>query len=67
MPKSWGFDSGGLDMACLRGMTTKDTAKATSEAKPKEGEELVYIDHTGARIYAPSQHPKHHTKKESEK
>lgn len=48
-------------------MTTKDTAKATSEAKPKEGEELVYIDHTGARLYAPSQHPKHHTKKESEK
>lgn len=32
-------------------MTTEETEKATREAQPKEGEVLIYIDHTGAKLY----------------
>jgi hypothetical protein len=33
-------------------MTTEETGAATPDAQPKAGETLVYIDHTGRRIYA---------------
>lgn len=43
-------------------MKTSDTAKATADATPKEGEVLVYIDWQGNRLYQPKkpvQHGKH--------
>lgn len=39
-------------------MTTKQTEAASPDAQPKEGETLVYIDHTGRRIYAKTHEPK---------
>ncbi len=43
-------------------MTTQETEAATPDAKPKEGESLVYIDLTGRRIYAKT-HEQKPTKK----
>jgi hypothetical protein len=43
-------------------MTTKQTEAATSDATPKEGESLVYIDLTGRKIYAKT-HEEKPTKK----
>ena len=32
-------------------MTTKQTAKAATDAKPEPGEELIYIDWEGKRLH----------------
>jgi hypothetical protein len=34
-------------------MTTKQTASATKDATPKDGEQLLYIDWQGNRLYGP--------------
>lgn len=41
-------------------MTTEETAKAHKHAEPKTGEVLVYIDHTGAKLFGPENQPKTH-------
>lgn len=38
-------------------MTTKETDSATSDAKPKEGEVLLYIDWQNRRIYGKNTTP----------
>jgi hypothetical protein len=38
-------------------MTTKETDAATRDAKPAEGETLVYIDWQGNRIYGKTNTP----------
>lgn len=43
-------------------MTTKETASATADAKPKDGEQLLYIDWQGKRVYGKT-HTAHAEKK----
>ena len=51
-----------MDITCvqcyrLERMTTKETDAATRDAKPAEGETLVYIDWQGNRIYGKTNTP----------
>jgi hypothetical protein len=46
-------------------MKNKPEYPEGSETKTHPTDELVYIDHTGKRIYAPAT-PKHATRKESQ-
>lgn len=48
-------------------MTDKDVEKASPDAKPLEGEILLYIDWQGNKIYGAPQHPKHAPKAKTSK